>query len=132
MNIKKFTLAVIALFIVSNVLTTVWYMITDDANFVPFRREEVNYLGLLLNHLLFVIGFLYLFPFLISERNTKGNAFIFGLVLASIMFIPTGMVVRSIWQVEFNAIFLLNALVHALIGGVIGLTARFIYNYRKV
>lgn len=129
MNFRKSILSVIVLFIASNVLTTVWYMVTDDANFVPFRRSEVNYLGLTLNHLLFVMGFVYLFPYYIKEQNTKGKAFLFGMVLAAIMFIPTGMVVRSIWQVDFNTIFLMNAIAHAVIGGILGILISLIYNY---
>ena len=40
MNFKKSTLSVLLLFIVSNVLTTIWYMLTDKDNMVSFRREE--------------------------------------------------------------------------------------------
>ncbi len=131
MNIKKSILSVFILFIVSNVLTTIWYMLTDNANYVPFRRSEINYLGLTLNHVVFAIGFVYLFPHHIKEQNTKGKAFLFGVVLAAIMFIPTGMVVRSIWQVEFNTIFFLNATAHAAIGGIQGIVVHIIHNYKK-
>ncbi len=131
MNFKKSILAIILLFIASNVLTTSWYMLTDTANFVSFRRSEINYGGLMLNHLVFVMGFVYLFPTYLRAKNTKLNAFWFGLVLAAIMFIPTGLVVRSIWQVDFNFIFLMNTIAHLVIGGVLGLLASLVYNYKR-
>lgn len=131
MNLRKSFLAVVVLFIISNLLTTIWYMVTDDANFVSFRREEINYVGLVLNHLIFVAGFVYLFPNYITDRNSKLNAFWYGSVLAAIMFVPTGMVVRSIWQVDFNLIFLMNSIAHLVIGGVMGIVLSLIYNYKK-
>ena len=131
MNIKKTIIAVLLLFVVSNVLTTVWYMLTDNANFVSFRRDEINYAGLVFNHLVFVIGFAYLFPFFIKNQNNILRAFWFGMVLAAIMFIPSGMVVRSIWQVDFDFIFLMNTLAHLCIGGILGLTIYLVYNYKN-
>jgi putative effector of murein hydrolase LrgA (UPF0299 family) len=131
MNFKKSIFAVILLFLVSNILTTGWYMFTDDENFVAFRRDEVNYVGLIINHLIFVICFVYLFPYLVRGKNNKLHAFWFGVVLAVIMFIPTGLVVRSIWKVDFNSIFLMNTLAHLIIGGVLGIISSLIYNYKK-
>ena len=131
MSFKKFIVLSLLLFIISNILTTVWYMSTDVANFVPFRREEVNYGGLMLNHLLFVIGFAYLFPFYAGVYNSKARAFLFGVILAGIMFIPTGLVVRSIWTVDFNLIFLINSLAHLAIGGLLGWISHIVYNYKR-
>ena len=84
-----------------------------------------------MNHLIFAVGFVYLFPSYIKDKNTGINAFWFGLVLAAIMFIPTGLVVRSIWKVDFNQIFLMNTLAHLVIGGAMGLVLSLIYNYKK-
>lgn len=131
MNYKKSILAVILLFITSNLLTTAWYMLTDDANFVSFRRAEINYGGLMLNHFIFVMGFVYLFPNYIKSKKSKLNAFWFGSILAAIMFIPTGLVVRSIWKVDFNQIFLMNTAAHLVIGGVLGIVLSLIYNYKR-
>lgn len=131
MNYKKSILGVILLFITSNLLTTTWYMLTDDANFVSFRKTEINYGGLMLNHFIFVMGFVYLFPNYIRSKNSKLNAFLFGSILAAIMFIPTGLVVRSIWKVDFNQIFLMNTVAHLAIGGVLGIVLSLIYNYKR-
>ncbi len=131
MNSKKTILSIIILFVTSNILTTIWYMITDEANMVNFRRDEPNYAGLTLNHLIFVCGFVYLFPHFIKEQNTKAKSIIYGAVLAVIMFLPTGIVVRSIWTVDFNWIFVLNTIAHVIIGGVLGLILSMIYNYKK-
>ena len=128
MSFKKSILATVVLFIVSNVLTTVWYMISDDANMVSFRRAEMNYGGLMVNHLLFAIGFVYLFPYYYQNFKSFGRAFLYGVIMAAIMFIPTGIVVRSIWEVDFNTIFIFNSMAHLVIGGVMGLVAAFIYN----
>jgi undecaprenyl pyrophosphate phosphatase UppP len=73
----------------------------------------------------------YLFPYLVRGKNNKLHAFWFGVVLAVIMFIPTGLVVRSIWKVDFNSIFLMNTLAHLIIGGVLGIISSLIYNYKK-
>lgn len=132
MSIKKTAISIVVLFLISNVLTTLWYMITDDANFVSFRRSEVNYAGLMLNHLIFVCGLVYIFPYFIQNQNTRIKAFLFGMVMAIMMFLPTGIVVRSIWQVDFNTIFAFNTLAHSFIGGILGLALHSIFNYKKV
>ncbi len=129
MNTRKWILATVVLFVLSNVLTTTWYMITDEANFVTFRRPEVNYLGLMINHLVFVIGFIYLIHLLLQVKPGISSAFGFGMILAGIMFVPSGIVVRSIWQVEFNLFFYLNALAHLVIGGILGVGFQMIHRY---
>lgn len=131
MHVKKTVLSIVLLVVVSTVLTTLWYLVTDDANMVSFRRDQINYNGLMLNHLIFVLGIVYLFPMLLEKHNTVLKSFWFGMVLAAIMFIPTGCVVRSIWQVDFNTIFILNSIAHLAIGGVLGLIFRIIHNYKK-
>ncbi len=131
MSTKKSILSILLLFILSNVLTTLWYQLTDEANFVSFRKDEINYAGLMLNHIIFVSGFMYLFPYFIKGQNTKPKAFLYGVILSSIMFIPTGLVVRSVWQVDFNAIFVFNTIAHLVIGGILGIVLSLIYNYKK-
>lgn len=106
-------------------------MISDEANMVSFRREEMNYMGLVLNHFIYAIGFVYLFPYYFKEYRTLLRAFVFGLVLSAIMFIPTGIVTRSIWTVDFNAIFIYNCIAHSIIGGIMGLVIALIYNYKN-
>lgn len=105
-------------------------MFTEEANMVSFRREEPNFFGLMINHAIFVSGFVFLFPSFIRNQNTRLKSIIFGVVLALIMFVPTGIVVRSIWTVDFNLIFILNAIAHRTIGGLLGLILRTIYNYK--
>jgi len=131
MNFKKSTLAVIAAFLVSNILTTVWYMVSDDANFVSFRRPEVNYLGLIINHLIYAVVFVYLFSSFYEKAPKLSRAFLYGILMAAVMFIPSGIVVRSIWTVDFNSIFVFNSIAHLVIGGVMGIVVAFIYNYKR-
>lgn len=131
MNVKKSILAIIAAFVVSNILTTVWYMLSDDGNYVSFRREEVNYIGLMLNHLIYAGGFVYLFSSFYEKEPKLSRGFLYGVVMAMVMFIPSGIVVRSIWTVDFNTIFVLNSIAHLLIGGIMGLVVAFIYKSKK-
>ena len=131
MNFKKSILAVLLLFIVSNVLTTLWYMLSEEANMLSFRREEMNYFGLMLNHFIYAIGFVYLFPFYYKHYKSFLRAFVFGIILSAIMFIPTGIVVRSIWTVDFNSIFIFNSVAHMMIGGIMGLVIAVIFNYKN-
>lgn len=131
MNLKKSLLSALLLFFVSNILTTMWYMLFDDVNEVSFRREEMNYLGLMINHFIYVVGFVYVFPFYYKQHKTYKRAFIFGVILSAIMFIPTGIVVRSIWLVDFNAIFILNSVAHIIIGGTMGLLLAYIFNFKN-
>ena len=131
MNTKKSILSVLVAFLVSNVLTTVWYMVSDDANFVDFRREEVNYMGLVINHLIYAGGFVFLFSSFYEKQPKLSRAFIYGIVMSAVMFIPSGIVVRSIWTVDFNSIFIFNSLAHLVIGGVMGILIALIYNYKK-
>lgn len=131
MNFKKTILAIIAAFLASNVLTTAWYMFSDEANFVSFRKEEVNYLGLILNHLVYASIFVYLFSSFYEKAPKLSRGFLYGALMGAVMFIPSGIVVRSIWTVDFNTIFLLNSVAHVVIGGMMGLLVAFIYNYKK-
>lgn len=131
MSTKKFTLSVLTAFILSNVLTTIYYMLTDEANFVPYRKEEINYLGMLLNHLIYAGLMVYLFPFFYAPNPKKGRSFLFGCIIAALMFLPQALVVRSIWKVDFNSIFVLNTIAHLAIGGIMGLAIAFIYNYKS-
>lgn len=131
MNLQKSILAVIASFLLSNVLTSVWYMLSDDANFVSFRKEEMNYLGLMVNHLIYASIFVYLFSSFYEKAPKLSRGFLYGTLMGALMFIPSGIVVRSIWTVDFNSIFLLNSIAHVVIGGIMGLVVSLIYNYKK-
>lgn len=131
MSQKKVILAVVVTFLISNILTTVWYLFSDDANFVSFRREEMNYLGLLANHLLYAVLFVYLFQSYYAKAPKTSRGLWYGVLMAAVMFVPSGIVVRSIWTVDFNSIFLFNAIAHLVIGGVMGLAVSVIYNYKK-
>lgn len=131
MNFKKTLLAIIAAFLVSNILTTLWYLMSDAANFVDFRREAVNYLGLVSNHLIYAGVFVYLFSAFYEKSPSISRAFLYGVLMATVMFVPSGIVVRSIWTVDFNAIFLFNSLAHIVIGGLMGIVVSFIYNYKR-
>ena len=121
MSTRKTILAVIVAFIVSNVLTTIWYMATDEANMVPYRRAEVNYTGLIVNHLIYALLFVHLLLTYIKPQGTLVKGFVGGIILGAIMFLPQALVIRSIWAVDFNTIFVFNSLAHILIGGIMGL-----------
>ena len=131
MNLKKAMLAFIAAFLISNILTTVWYMLSDNANFVSFRKEEVNYLGLILNHLIYAGIFVYLFSSFYEKKPKLSRAFLYGILMGILMFVPSGIVVRSIWTVDFNSIFVLNTMAHTLIGGLMGVVVSLIYNHKN-
>ncbi|MBO6515606.1 MAG: hypothetical protein JJ975_03555 [Bacteroidia bacterium] len=131
MNTKKTIVAVLVSFLISNILATLWYSIMDDANFVAFRREEMNYLGLMLNHLVFAGLFVHFFPSYYSSSPGTGRSLIYGTLMAALMFLPSGMVVRSIWTVDFNSIFFLNTLAHMVIGAIMGFVLMKIYLFKK-
>ncbi len=131
MKFNKSLITTFAVFILSNVLTTVWYMVTDEANYVPYRRDEPNYGLLVLNHLIFAIGFVHLFPSYYQQHKKLVRGFVYGVIMAGIMFIPTALVVRGIWKVDVNTIFFLNTLAHLLIGGIMGVTSALIFDYKN-
>lgn len=131
MKVKKSILAVLVAFLASNILTTLWYMLSDEANFVSFRRAEVNYLGLVANHIIYAIVFVLLFSSFYERAPKLGRAFFYGALMGCVMFIPSGIVVRSIWTVDFNSIFVFNSIAHVVIGGIIGVLVALIYNYKK-
>ena len=127
MSVKKSILSILIAFLISNILTTLWYMVMDEANYVPYRRDEINYLGLVLNHFIYAVLMVLLFPSFYSKATKKPRAFLFGVIGSALMFIPQAVVVRSIWKVDFNAIFILNTIAHLIIGGLMGLSISFIY-----
>ena len=131
MNLKKFIFSTFITFFFSTLLTTIWYSLSSEANTVSFTRATPNYGLLTTNHLLYAIGFVYLFPFYYNNFKTTKSAFLYGVIVASIMFIPTGLVVRAIWEVEFDMIFIINTFIHILIGGITGVITALIYNRNK-
>ena len=131
MHIKKPLLSVLIVFILSNLLTTFWYMLTDEANFVPYRRAEINYLALLINHLLYACLIVYLFPYYYQHFLKRWRGFVFGCITAALMFLPQAIVIRAIWKVDFNMVFVLNTLAHVFIGGVLGWTITFMYHAKN-
>lgn len=131
MTTKKTLLSILIAFILSNVLTTIWYMLTDEANMIPYRRSEMNYGALVLNHLIYAALFVYLFPSFFEKKPQSARGILYGAVVSLIMFLPQAMVVRAIWEVDFNGIFVLNTLTHTAIGGIMGLSISIIYNYKN-
>lgn len=127
MTSKQRILATIVAFLISSVLTTLYYMLTDEANKIPYRRPEMNYAALQLNHLIYAGLLVLLFPhyYRIDPRALRG--FLFGMLIAALMFLPQAIVIRAIWTIEFNTIFALNTLAHLLIGGLMGLATSFFY-----
>lgn len=95
-------------------------MIMDAPNEVPFRREAMNYGLLMLNHLIYAGLMVYLFPYYQAKHASTAGAFRYGIIIAALMYIPQALVIRSIWTVDVNMIFLLNTLAHLMIGGVMG------------
>lgn len=120
MTTKRFLLATGVAFLISNVLTSLWYMLMDGPNEVPFRRETMKYGLLMANHLIYAGLMVYFYPFYFAKRSTVGAAFVFGVLIAALMFIPQALVVRSIWMVDVNPVFFLNTLAHLIIGGAMG------------
>lgn len=131
MTLKKTILAIIVAFILSNVLTTLWYMLTDEANFVPYRREVTNYGALMLNHLIYVTLMLYFFVDFYARQPKLSRGVLYGCMMAAMMYIPQAIVIRSIWAVDFNAIFVWNTIAHVVIGGIMGVAIALIYQYKN-
>jgi hypothetical protein len=108
----------------SNVLTTAYYMITSSPNHMgAFQRPEYNYLGLMVNHIIYVSILVLTFArwYRTSDGSVIKQGVIYGLLMAAIMYLPQAFVVRSIWLVEFNLIFVSNIVAHLMIGAIIGL-----------
>ncbi len=126
MPTKTFVLATVVAFLVSNVLTTLWYLLMDAPNVVPFRRETMNYGLLALNHLIYAALMVHFYPYYKAKHSKLGGAFRFGVLIAAIMYIPQALVIRSIWTVDVNTIFILNTLAHLVIGGAMGVTLYYL------
>ena len=128
MNGKKAILALVAGFVLSNVLTTIYYIITDEPNFVPIRREETVYIGLFLTHLIFVGIMVIMFPrWVRPDGSLIMQGGIFGVLMSAMMFVPQAILVRSIWTVDFNLIFVVNSIAHLVIGAIVGALIAWIY-----
>ncbi|TRX60774.1 hypothetical protein FNH22_06955 [Fulvivirga sp. M361] len=130
MKTKYFIISTATAFLISNVLTTLWYMMMDGPNYVPFRREEINYGMLMLNHLLYAGLMVYFYPFFYAKKPSLFEAFTFGALISALMFIPQALVIRSIWTVDINMIFVLNTIAHLIIGGLMAIMIYFILRKR--
>jgi hypothetical protein len=116
--------AIIAGVLLSNVLTTVYYLMTSSPNHMgTFQRPEYNYLGLMANHIVYVSILVLTFTrwYRTSDDAVLKQGVVYGVLMAAIMYLPQAFVVRSIWFVEFNRIFVLNIVAHLVIGAIIGL-----------
>lgn len=131
MSTKKKLIALVITFILSNVLTTLYYMMTDEANMVEYRRDEMNYAALMMNHLIYAALFVILFPYYYQKHEKPSSGFLFGVLMGAVMFIPQALVVRAIWKVDINTIFFFNTIAHLVIGGLMGLATAFIYGKPK-
>ena len=128
MNGKKAILALVAGFVLSNVLTTIYYIITDEPNFVPIRREETVFIGLFLTHLIFVGIMVIMFPrWARPDGSLIRQGGIFGVLMSAMMFVPQAILVRSIWTVDFNLIFVVNSIAHLVIGAIVGAVIAWVY-----
>ena len=122
MSSKKKILAFVAGFLISNFLTTLYYIVTDEPNFVPIRRDETVFAGLFLTHFIFVGIMVIMFPrWARVDKPLLSEGTIFGVLMAGMMFIPQAVLVRSIWVVDFNLIFVINTIAHLIIGAIIGM-----------
>jgi hypothetical protein len=116
--------AIIAGVLLSNILTTVYYLITAGPNHMgAFQRPEYNYLGLMVSHIIHVSILVLTFTrwYRRSDNSVIQQGVIYGVLMAALMYLPQAFVVRSIWFVEFNLIFVLNIAAHLIIGAVMGL-----------
>jgi hypothetical protein len=128
---KKIILAIVAAFVLSNVLTTVYYVITAAPNHMGnFQRPEYNYAGLMVNHLIYAMILVMTFRrwYRTGDGPVVRQAALYGLIMAAMMYLPQAFVVRSIWFVEFNAIFLANIVAHLSIGVIIGAVVGYVMN----
>jgi hypothetical protein len=115
--------AIIAAVLLSNLLTTVYYIITSSPNHMgAFQRPEYNYLGLMVNHIIYVSIAVSTFTrwYRAGDGGIVKQGIIYGVLMAAIMYLPQAFVVRSIWYVEFNLIFVFNIVAHLCIGAIIG------------
>src|SRR5689334_17806848 len=100
----KSTLAVTVISAVSN---SVYYAATAAMNHLAFTRP-MPLLGLMLaNHVVYALLMTYLYP-RFARTGSNGEAAWFGTVMGALMFIPTGLVVRSAWEVPADLVFLSN------------------------
>ena len=127
MSTKKFFISLIAGFVTSMILTSIYYYIMDEPNMVDMRRSEMIYPGLMATHLLFVGLMILIYQrWRRVEESAVRQGSIFGVLMAAMMFIPQAVLVRSIWTVDFNGIFIVNIIAHLLIGAVIGIVIALI------
>ncbi len=124
---KKFIGSFIVCFLLNNILTIAWYTFTAEANTVPFKREQPDYLLLQLNHIVFAFILAYVYPMGYKGGNLVTEGFRFGVLMGILMFLPTGLVVRGIWQVPANLMFVYNTIFHAIASGICGIGIAFIY-----
>ena len=97
-------------------------------NTVPFQREQQVFVGLILTHLIFVGIMVYMYPrWSRAGDSAVSQGALFGALMAGMMFIPQAVLVRSIWTVNFDAIFAANIVAHTVIGAIVGIAIAFIH-----
>ena len=128
MNTGKALTALVVGFLLSNILTTIYYIVTASMNTVPFQREQQVFVGLFLTHLIFVGIMVYMYPrWSRAGDSAVAQGALFGALMAAMMFIPQAVLVRSIWTVDFNTIFVANVVAHTVIGAMVGVAIALIH-----
>ncbi len=132
MTRTSIALSAVLAFIASNVLSTAYYMATATENTVAFARDVPRYELLTANHLVFAVALAWLYPRFIDHGSRATAGLRFGAMMGLVMFVPTGLVVRGIWTVDFDAIFLANCAFHIGCGAVLGWIVARVQGARSV
>ncbi|MEM7029054.1 MAG: hypothetical protein AAF629_05635 [Chloroflexota bacterium] len=127
MTIKKFTIAVVVAFIISNILNTIYYAVTAAGHVWEMTKAEPNYPLLMLNHLVFVLLLAYVYPIGYKGGSPIAEGARFGALMGLIMFVPTGLVVRAAWEVPITPYFLADIVFHTLATAIMGISIAFVY-----
>ena len=129
---KKFVMALAAAFLISVVFNTIYYAVTAEGHTFVLTKAEPNFALIMLNHVVFALLLVYLFPIFYRDGSSIVEGAKFGALMGLVMFVPTGLVVRGAWDVPITPYFYLDIVMAAVITAIMGIAIGMIYGQKKM
>jgi hypothetical protein len=106
--------------VVSMITNSVYYFVTAEMNHLAITRPMPLMGMMIANHVVFALLMSYIYPrYKRSESLSEGATY--GVLMGAVSFIPSGLVVRSAWDVPAGLPFVANIICALVTGALMGL-----------
>lgn len=125
----KYTLsATISAMIISMIGNTIYFTATHEYHAFEMTKSEPIMGMMILNHVVYAAMMTYLISrFVGKDDDVIKTGMWLGACLGVVMFVPSGLIVRSAWEVPITYFFALDIIFEILLSGLMGITVGWLY-----